>query len=131
MPCAASGKTCLRVDLQGKRANPWDNGVIAPVTADIKKGDKLQVLVWMRLDTDDAKAKVDGPLSLQLNAAPYTALVSGTVTLTHKLEPVVLNGTAQENQPAGSVMLSAHVGKVGQPLIVSAPFVLRNYTPGK
>ncbi len=129
VPCEASGKICLRVDLQGKRANPWDNGVIAPITADIRKGDRLQVLVWMRLDTDDAKAKVDVPLSLQLNAAPYTALVSGTVTLTSRLEPVVLNGTAQENQSTGSVMLSAHVGKVGQPIIISAPFVLRNYKP--
>lgn len=131
VPCEASGKTCLRVDLQGKRANPWDNGVTAPITADIRKGDKLQVLVWMRLDTDDAKAKIEVPLSLQLNAAPYTALLSGTVTLTNKLEPVVLNGTAQENQAAGTVMLSAHVGQVGQPIVVSAPFVLRNYTPGR
>jgi endoglucanase len=131
VPCEASGKTCLRVDLKGKRANVWDNGITAPITADIRKGDKLQVLVWMRLDTDDDKAKVDVPLSLQLNAAPYTALLSGTVTLTNKLEPVVLNGTAPENQAAGTVMLSAHVGQVGQPIIVSAPFVLRNYTPSK
>ncbi|MDR7271268.1 endoglucanase [Pelomonas saccharophila] len=129
--CEASGKACLRVDLQGKRANPWDNGVIAPITADIRKGDKLQVLVWMRLDTEDAKAKVNVPVSLQLNAAPYTALLSGAATLTSKLEPVVLNGTAQENYAAGSVMLSAHVGQVGQPIWVSAPFVLRNFTPGK
>lgn len=128
--CEASGKACLRVDLQGKRVNPWDNGVIAPITADIRKGDKLQVLVWMRLDTDDAKAKVEVPLSLQLNAAPYTALVSGVAALTNKLEPVVLNGTAQENQAAGTVMLSAHVGQVGRPIIVSAPFVLKNYKPG-
>ncbi|MGM9479623.1 glycoside hydrolase family 5 protein [Roseateles sp. NT4] len=131
VPCEASGKACLRVDLQGKRANPWDNGVIAPITADIRKGDKLQVLVWMRLDTDDAKAKVNVPVSLQLNAAPYTALLSGAATLTNKLEPVVLNGTAQENYAAGTVMMSAHVGQVGQPIWVSAPFVLRNYTPGK
>ncbi len=129
--CEASGKTCLRVDLQGKRANPWDNGVIAPITGDIRKGDKLQVLVWMRLDTDDAKAKVSVPLSLQLNAAPYTALLSGVATLTSKLEPVVLNGTAQADQAAGTVMLSAHVGQVGQALWFSAPFVLRNYTPAK
>lgn len=129
--CEASGKTCLRVDLQGRRPNPWDNGVIAPITADIRKGDKLQVLVWMRLDTEDAKARAELPLSLQLNAAPYTALLSGTVTLTNKLEPVVLNGTAQDSHAAGTVMLSAQVGRLGRPIILSAPFVLRNYTPGQ
>ncbi|WP_082532551.1 glycoside hydrolase family 5 protein [Pelomonas sp. Root1237] len=128
--CEASGKTCLRVDLQGKRANVWDNGVITPITGEIRKGDKLQVLMWMRLDTDDAKAKVSVPISLQLNAAPYTALLSSVATLTNKLEPVVLNGTVQENQAAGTVMLSAHVGQVGQPIIVSAPFVLKNFKPG-
>lgn len=131
VPCEASGKSCLRVDLQGRRANPWDNGVIAPVTGDIRKGDKLQVLVWMRLDTDDARAKVSVPISLQLNAAPYTALLSGVATLSSKLEPVVLNGTAQADQAAGTVMLSAHVGQVGQPIWFSAPFVLRNYTPAR
>ena len=94
LACDAAGKTCLRVALQGKRANPWDIGAIAPITGDIRKGDKLQVLLWARLDTDDAKAQVQVPVSLQLGAPPYTAVLSGSAVLTSKLEPVVLNGTA-------------------------------------
>lgn len=129
--CEASGKTCLRVALQGKRANPWDIGAIAPITGDIRKGDKLQVLLWARLDTDDAKAQVQVPVSLQLGAPPYTAVLSGSAVLTSKLEPVVLNGTAQVDQPAGTVNLSLQIGQVGQPVWLSAPFVLRNYTPAK
>lgn len=129
--CEASGKTCLRVALQGKRANPWDIGAMAPITGDIRKGDKLQVLVWARLDTDDAKAQATVPVSLQLNAAPYTAVVSGSALLTNKLEPVVLTGTSQVDQPAGSVALSVQIGQVGQPLWLSAPFVLRNFVPAK
>lgn len=129
--CEAVGKTCLRVALQGKRANPWDIGAMAPVTGDIRKGDKLQVLLWARLDTDDAKAQVTAPLSLQLNSAPYTGLLSGSAVLTNKLQPVVLTGTAQVDQPAGTVALSVQIGQVGQPVLLSAPFVLRNYTPTK
>jgi hypothetical protein len=129
--CEATGKACLRVDLRGKRTNAWDNGALAPITGDIRKGDKLQVLLWARLDTDDAKAKVTVPISLQLNAAPYTPVLSGSATLTSKLEPVVFSGTAQSDHAAGTVMLSAHIGQVGQPVILSAPFVLRNYTPAR
>ncbi|MFN3860403.1 MAG: glycoside hydrolase family 5 protein [Roseateles sp.] len=131
VPCEAAGKTCLRVALQGKRPNPWDIGALAPITGDIRKGDKLQVLLWVRLDTDDAKAQVSVPLSLQLNAPPYTGVLSGSAVLTNKLEPVVLTGTAQQDQPAGTVALSVQIGQVGQPLWLSAPFVLRNYTPAK
>ncbi|MFN3302444.1 MAG: glycoside hydrolase family 5 protein [Roseateles sp.] len=129
--CEASGKTCLRVALQGRRSNPWDIGALAPITGDIRKGDKLQVLLWARLDTDDAAAQATVPLSLQLNAPPYTGLLSGSAVLTNKLQPVVLSGTAQVDQPAGTVALSVQIGQVGQPLWLSAPFVLRNYTPGK
>lgn len=129
--CEASGKSCLRVTLQGKRANPWDIGAIAPITGDIRKGDKLQVLMWARLDTDDAKAQAQVPVALQLGAPPYTAVLSGLALLTGKLEPVVLSGTAQMDQPAGTVNLSMQLGQVGQPVWLSAPFVLRNYTPAK
>jgi endoglucanase len=129
--CEATGKACLRVALQGRRANPWDIGAIAPVTGDIRKGDKLQVLLWARLDTDDAKAQATVPVSLQLGAPPYTALLSGSAVLTSKLEPVVLSGTAQADQPGGSVNLSVQLGQLGQPVWLSAPFVLRNFTPAK
>ena len=129
--CEATGKACLRVALQGKRANPWDIGAIAPITGDIRKGDKLQVLLWARLDTEDAKAQVQVPVSLQLGTPPYTAVLSGSAMLTSKLEPVVLSGTSQMDQPAGSVNLSLQIGQVGQPVWLSAPFVLRNYTPAK
>ncbi|HEV6966091.1 glycoside hydrolase family 5 protein [Roseateles sp.] len=129
--CEATGKACLRVALQGRRPNPWDIGAIAPVTGDIRKGDKLQVLLWARLDTDDTKAQATVPVSLQLGAPPYTALLSGSAVLTGKLEPVVLSGTAQADQAAGTVNLSMQLGQVGQPVWLSAPFVLRNYTPAK
>jgi endoglucanase len=129
--CEASGKTCLRVALQAKKANPWDIGATAPITGDIRKGDKLQALVWARLDTDDAKAKVSVPIALQLNTAPYTAVLSGVATLTNSLEPIVLEGAAQLDQAAGSVMLTVQIGQVGQPIWLSAPFVLRNFVPAK
>ena len=129
--CEATGKACLRVAVQGKRANPWDVGAQAPVTGDIRKGDKLQVLLWARLDTDDGKAQASVPVLLQLAAPPYTAVLSGSALLTNKLEPVVLSGAAQVDQPAGTVALSVQVGQVGQPVLLSAPFVLRNYTPAK
>jgi len=127
--CAASGKTCLRVALQSAKPNPWDIGAVAPVQGSIAKGDKLQVIVWARLDTEDAKAKAAVPMLLQLGAPPYTAVVSGQVALTGKLEAVVIGGVAAESFAAGTVNLALQLGQLGQPVLLSAPFVLKNYKP--
>lgn len=129
VPCAATGKICLRVALQSAKPNIWDIGAIAPLQGGIAKGDKLQVIAWARLDTDDAKAKVVVPMLLQVGAPPYTAVISGSVTLTSKLEPIAIGGVAAESFAGGTVNLALQLGQVGQPIVLSAPFVLKNYKP--
>lgn len=129
VPCATTGKTCLRVALAGAKPNAWDIGAVMPLQGDIAKGDKLQALLWARLDTEDPKAKAVVPMLLQLGSAPYTAVVSGQVTLTNKLEAVVVSGVAAEGFAAGTVNLALQLGQVGQPVVLSAPYVLKNYTP--
>ena len=129
IPCAATGKTCLRVALEAVKPNPWDIGVVLPIQGNIAKGDKLQILLWARLDTEDAQAKAVVPMLLQLGAAPYTAVVSGSVTLTSKLEPVAIAGVATENFAGGTVNLALQIGQVGRPVVLSAPYVLKNYKP--
>jgi endoglucanase len=125
--CEASGKTCLRVDMKQRLANAWDIGAVSPVLADFKKGDELRVLLWARLDTEDPKAQVTVPVLVQMGSAPYTAVISGTATLTSKLEPVLVAGIAPEGYTGGTVNLALQLGQVGQPVVLSAPFVLRNY----
>ncbi|MFG6415112.1 glycoside hydrolase family 5 protein [Roseateles sp. DC23W] len=131
LPCAAYGKVCLRVPLQAAKPNAWDIGAVAPVQAAIAKGDQLQILLWARLDTDEASAKETVPVLLQLGAAPYTALVSGTATLTSKLQPVAIGGVATAAFEAGTVNLALQLGQLGRPVLLSAPLVLKNYKPAK
>ncbi len=66
---------------------------------------------------------------LQLGAPPYTAVVSGQATLTSKLEAIAIGGVAAESFAAGSVNLALQLGQLGQPVLLSAPFVLKNYKP--
>lgn len=127
--CEAGGKTCLRVALPAARTNPWDIGAVAPLQGGIAKGDKLQALLWARLDTDDPKASAVVPMLLQLGAPPYTAVVAGQVKLTNKLEAVVIGGVAEESFAAGTVNLALQIGQLGQPVVLSAPYVLKNYKP--
>jgi endoglucanase len=127
VPCAATGKVCLRVALASAKPNPWDIGAVAPLQGGIAKGDKLQVVAWARLDTEDANAKVVVPLLLQVGAPPYTAVISGSVTLTSKLEAIAIGGVAAESFAGGTVNLAMQLGQVGQPIVISAPFVLKNY----
>jgi len=129
VPCAATGKVCLRVALASSKPNLWDIGAVTPIQGGIAKGDKLQVVAWARLDTEDAKAKVVVPMLLQVGAPPYTAVISGSVTLTSKLEAVTIAGVAADNFAGGTVNLALQLGQVGQPIVLSAPFVLKNYKP--
>ena len=131
VPCEATGKTCLRVALSSAKPNVWDIGAVAPLQGSIAKGDKLQVVVWARLDTEDAKAQVVVPVLLQVGAPPYTAVISGSVTLSSKLDAVAIGGVATENFAGGTVNLALQLGQVGQPVILSAPYVLKNYRAAK
>ena len=129
--CEMSGKVCLRVDLQQKQANAWDIGAVMPILADIRKGDQLQVMVWARLDTDDQKAKLVVPMLLQVASPPYASVIGGSVELSSKMEPVMISGVAAEAFAGGSVNLALQLGQVGRPIVLSAPYVLRNYKPAK
>jgi len=127
--CDAVGKSCVRVDISQRLANVWDIGAVAPVLAEIRKGDELRVLVWARLDSDDPKAKATVPVLLQLGTAPYTSLVAGSVTLSSRMEAFAIAGVAQESYAGGTVNLALQLGQVGQPVVLGAPYVLRNYKP--
>jgi len=127
--CDAVGKSCLRVDLDQRLPNPWDVGAIVPVLGDIRKGDELRVLVWARLDTDDPKAKATVPVLVQLASAPYTSVVAGSVTLSSKMEAVTIAGIAPQGYAGGTVNLALQLGQLGQPVVLGAPYVLRNYRP--
>ncbi|MGQ3095020.1 glycoside hydrolase family 5 protein [Roseateles sp.] len=130
-PCAATGKVCLRVALPAAKSNAWDIGAVAPLQGSIAKGDKLQVIAWARLDTEDTRAQAVVPMLLQLGAPPYTVVVSGSVTLTSKLEPIAIGGVAAESFAGGTVNLALQIGQVGRPVVLSAPFVLKNYKPAR
>ena len=131
----AEAKNCKLVSggnitvVQSAKPNAWDIGAVAPLQGSIAKGDKLQVLVWARLDTEDPKAKAVVPMLLQVGAPPYTAVISGSVTLTSKLEAVAIGGAAAESFAGGTVNLALQLGQLGQPVVLSAPYVLKNYKP--
>jgi hypothetical protein len=131
IPCNATGKLCLKVAVQERHANAWDVGAIAPIHAAIRKGDRLQVLLWGRLDSPDPKASAVVTMAIQLATPPYTPVVTTPVTLTPLMSPLLMQGVAAENQAEGAVMLSVQLGHTTLPVELSAPYVLRNYKPAK
>jgi len=125
--CEASGKSCLRIELQQRLANAWDIGAVMPILVDIHKGDRLQAMIWARIDSDDPNATAVVPMLLQMGSPPYTSVVSGSVKLSSKMEAVMIGGVAADSFAAGTVNLALQLGQLGQSVVLSAPYVLRNY----
>jgi hypothetical protein len=127
--CAAATQRCWRMPLTQKASQPWDLGATSPVMGSVKKGDRLTVIVWARLLSDDASARAELPLMLQRRAAPYAAVISGKAVLTNQMQPLTRQGVALENQPWDSLNLAVHLGGIGQAVEISAPLVLKNARP--
>lgn len=121
-------KSFMHVKIDAIRANPWDVGAIAPVNGAIKKGDKINVWVWARLDSAEA---TKGPLYITLQQAqsPWAQIVGGEITVTSEWDMYSFEAVAQADYPAGSANLGVHLGKLTLPLQLGPPVVLLNYTP--
>jgi endoglucanase len=56
-------------------------------------------------------------------------VVAGSVTLSSKMEVLTITGIAPESHAGGTVNLALQLGKLGRPVVLGAPYVLRNYKP--
>src|SRR6186713_871819 len=76
---AVQGGKALRVVVRGKGANPWDVAVESAIAQPVKAGDQLLLAFWARLEKGEggATATTLPYNTVQLSAAPYTALFAG------------------------------------------------------
>lgn len=114
---AVQGGGGKRVTVANATANVWDIGANVDVDKPYKKGDTLMFAAYLKLESKDANATADIPATIQINQAPYTAVIQGTMTVTTQWQLVYITGTADKDY-AGKGATAATLNLGGQPKVI-------------
>lgn len=112
----AQGGKALRVDVPRKGANPWDSMVGGPIKKPISKGDRLVLLFSARLHKGENGASTATlPYNaIQLAAAPYSTVISGTGEIGPAWKDFQVTGIADGNYPAGALKVTIQLATAKQ-----------------
>lgn len=110
------GGKALRIEVVRKGAHPWDATVGGPINKPVKAGDKLVLAFWARLEKGENGATTTTlPYdAIQLSAAPYSTVLSGSNEIgpDWKLEQVT--GKADRDYPAGTLKVTIQLATAKQ-----------------
>jgi hypothetical protein len=120
------GGKALRVQVPARSNQAWDTAVAVPINRAVHAGDHLVLAFWARLEQgDNGAATASLPSnSVQLAAAPYTALFSGGVTVTPQWQMFEINGQAARDYRADALNVSIHLATGHQVIDIGPVFVL-------
>lgn len=114
-----------RVTIANATTNPWDIGANVDVEKPYKKGDALMFAVYLKLESRDPNATVDIPATIQINKAPYTAVIQGTVTVTTQWQLLYINGVADKDYDGkGATAATLNLGGQAKVIDLGPAFVL-------
>jgi len=123
---SVQGGKALRVQVPGRSAQTWDTAVAVPINRAVHAGDQLILAFWARLEQGENGATTATlPYnSVQLAAAPYTALFSGPVTVTPQWQMFEIHGQATRDYTADALNVSIHLATGRQTIDIGPVFVL-------
>jgi len=115
----------IRIDTPGG-GNVWSVGVNSPLQAGMKKGDKILLAFYARVQkpADGATTTTIASAQLQLAAAPYTRIFGEGVTIGSEWKLYKVVGHADRNYAKGEVAAALHVNTAKQTLDIGAMAVL-------
>lgn len=110
------GGKALRVDVPRKGANPWDTTVGGPVSKPVRKGDHLLLLFSARLQKgqDGATTATLPYNAVQLAAAPYSTVITGTADIGPEWKDFQVAGTADADYAAGTLKVTIQLATAKQ-----------------
>jgi hypothetical protein len=106
----------LRVDVPRKGANPWDSIVGGAIKKPISKGDRLVLLFSARLHKgqNGATTATLPYNAIQLSAAPYSTVISGSGEIGPAWKDFQVAGIADGNYPAGALKVTIQLATAKQ-----------------
>ncbi len=115
----------IRVETPGG-GNAWSVGVNAPLQAGVRKGDKLLIAFYARVEkpAEGATTAAIASAQLQLAAAPYTRLFGEGVTVGPEWKLYKIVGHADRDYAKGELAAALHINTARQTLDIGAMAVL-------
>jgi carbohydrate binding protein with CBM4/9 domain len=118
---SVEGGRALHVPVTGS-GDAWAAGVNVPITKAIKKGDKIALYFWAKLEgTGSAKIAA---AQLQLAGAPYTRIFGEGVTITPQWKLYQVSGTADAAYAKGTLNAAFHLNTGNHTVVLGAVAVL-------
>jgi len=117
----------IRVETPGG-GNPWGVGVNSPLQLGVKKGDKIVIAFYARVQkpAEGATTAEIANAQIQLAAAPYTRLFGNPVTVGPEWKLYTAAGHADRDYAKGELAAALHINTGRQTLDIGAMAVL-NY----
>lgn len=115
----------LRVAIPNGGGNAWSVGANSPLVKPVKKGDKLILAFWARLEKGEEGAtatKVNA--QIQLSAAPYTQLFGASVDVGTGWKMHEVRGAADKDYDTGAIGAALHLAGKKQTIDLGPVFVL-------
>ncbi|HEX9954285.1 MAG TPA: hypothetical protein VGB48_03605 [Allosphingosinicella sp.] len=121
------GGKALRVTVPKKGQNNWDSVVETAINKPVKAGDKLVLMLDARLvkGEGDATTATIPYTAVQMKAAPYSAVISGPITISQSWGLYKVEGRAAKDYGAGALKASVQIANAKQ-IIDFGPIVVLN-----
>lgn len=113
---AVQGGKALRIDVARKGQNPWDAAVGGPVVKPVRAGDNLVLVFSARLEKGEngATTATLPYAAVQLAAAPYTTLFSGSNPIGPDWKSIQVTGKADKDYPANALKVTIQLATAKQ-----------------
>jgi hypothetical protein len=124
-PKVQGGKS-LRVVVPAANPEAWRISLAVPINKPVRKGDKLVLAFWSRLEAGEngAKTAVLPFNAVQVNAPPWTPVISGQMTIGPEWKMSEIDGVADKDYAAGQLGVSMHLASAKQTIDFGPVFVL-------
>jgi hypothetical protein len=108
------GGKALRIDVARKGEHPWDATVGGDIVKPVKAGDKLVLVFSARLEKGAAPTATLPYAAVQLAAAPYSTVISGSNDIGADWKTLQVTGTADKDYPAGALKVTIQLATARQ-----------------
>ena len=117
------GGGAFEVQVTAVGPQPYTTAAQQDITAPIKKGDKLIVVLWMKSTTADG-SPANLHVRMQVNSGSYDGILDQDVAVTNSWNRYVVQGVSAADHPKGTAVLMVQLGQAKQTVDFGPAFAL-------